>query len=287
MQSRFLIITGMSGAGKSQVVHTLEDLKFFCIDNLPAALIPKFAELCRQTDEKNIAMVVDVRGGRFFDQFLDVLNEMRASGHKYDLLFLDASDETIVRRFKETRRSHPLGNTRSLLENIHDERELLEPLRQQATHIIDTTDLTVSQLKAIAIERFCEEKKSERMGIVVRSFGFKHGLPVDSDLVLDVRFLPNPFYVEELRPLTGNDGPVIDYLCRFPQTLEFLRLEQPLLDFLIPQYINEGKSQLVISVGCTGGQHRSVYIANRIYEHIRSLGYNVEISHRDKSFWRK
>ena len=287
MQSRFLIITGMSGAGKSQVVHTLEDLKFFCIDNLPAALIPKFAELCRQTDEKNIAMVVDVRGGRFFDQFLDVLNEMRASGHKYDLLFLDASDETIVRRFKETRRSHPLGNTRSLLENIHDEREILEPLRQQATHIIDTTDLTVSQLKAIAIERFCEEKKSERMGIVVRSFGFKHGLPVDSDLVLDVRFLPNPFYVEELRPLTGNDGPVIDYLCRFPQTLEFLRLEQPLLDFLIPQYINEGKSQLVISVGCTGGQHRSVYIANRIYEHIRSLGYNVEISHRDKSFWRK
>lgn len=287
MQARFLIITGMSGAGKSQVVHTLEDLKFFCIDNLPAALIPKFAELCRQTDEENIAMVVDVRGGRFFDQFLDVLNEMRASGHKYDLLFLDASDETIVRRFKETRRSHPLGNTRSLLENIHDERKILEPLRKQATHIIDTTDLTVSQLKTIAIERFCEEKQSERMGIVVRSFGFKHGLPVDSDLVLDVRFLPNPFYQEELRPLTGNDAPVIEYLCRFPQTLEFLRLEQPLLDFLIPQYISEGKSQLVISVGCTGGQHRSVYIANKIYEHIRSLGYNVEISHRDKSFWRK
>lgn len=287
MQSHFLIITGMSGAGKSQVVRTLEDLKFFCIDNLPAALIPKFAELCRQTEEKNIAMVVDVRGGSFFDQFLDVLNEMRASGHKYDLLFLDASDETIVRRFKETRRSHPLGNTRSLLENIHDERKILEPLREQATHIIDTTDLTVSQLKTIAIERFCEEKKSERMGIVVRSFGFKHGLPVDSDLVLDVRFLPNPFYQEDLRPLTGNDAPVIEYLCRFPQTLEFLRLEQPLLDFLIPQYINEGKSQLVISVGCTGGQHRSVYIANKIYEHIRSLGYNVEISHRDKSFWRK
>lgn len=287
MQSHFLIITGMSGAGKSQVVRTLEDLKFFCIDNLPATLIPKFSELCRQTDEENIALVVDVRGGRFFDQFLDVLNEMRASGYKYELLFLDASDETIVRRFKETRRSHPLGNTRSLLENIHDERAMLEPLRKQATYILDTTDLTVSQLKSLAVEMFCGEHKNERMGIVVRSFGFKHGLPVDSDLVLDVRFLPNPFYVEELRPMTGNDGPVIDYLCGFPQTLEFLRLEQPLLDFLIPQYINEGKSQLVISVGCTGGQHRSVYIANKIYEHIRSLGYNVEITHRDESFWRK
>ena len=286
MQAHFLIITGMSGAGKSQVVRTLEDLNFFCIDNLPATLIPKFAELCRQTEEKNVALVVDIRGGRFFDQLLGVLNEMEASGQKFELLFLDASDETLVRRFKETRRRHPLGRTNSLLENLQTERNLLEPLRKRATHIFDTTTLKAAELKARVIELFCENKQNN-MGIVVRSFGFKHGLPLDSDLVLDVRFLPNPFYVKELRNQTGNDLGVVEYLCRYPQTMEYLRLEQNLLDFLIPQYINEGKSQLVISVGCTGGQHRSVYVANKLYEHLRSRGYNVEVSHRDSQFWRK
>lgn len=287
MQAHFLIITGMSGAGKSQVVRTLEDLNFFCIDNLPATLIPKFAELCRQTHEENVALVVDIRGGRFFGQLLEVLNEMEASGQSYELLFLDASDDTLIRRYKETRRRHPLGRTNSLLENLQNERALLEPVRKLATHIIDTSSLTVAQLKTRATELFCDSVKTERMGIVVRSFGFKHGLPMDSDMVLDVRFLPNPFYVDELRPLTGNDRPIIEYLCRYPQTMEYLRLEQSLLDFLIPQYINEGKSQLVISVGCTGGQHRSVYIANKIYEHLRGLGYNVEVTHRDSRFWKK
>ncbi len=286
MQAHFLIITGMSGAGKSQVVRTLEDLNFFCIDNLPATLIPKFAELCRQTEEKNVALVVDIRGGRFFDQLLGVLNEMEASGQKFELLFLDASDETLVRRFKETRRRHPLGRTNSLLENLQTERNLLEPLRKRATHIFDTTTLKAAELKERVIELFCEDKQNN-MGIVVRSFGFKHGLPLDSDLVLDVRFLPNPFYVKELRNQTGNDLGVVEYLCRYPQTMEYLRLEQNLLDFLIPQYINEGKSQLVISVGCTGGQHRSVYVANKLYEHLRSRGYDVEVSHRDSQFWRK
>lgn len=286
MQAHFLIITGMSGAGKSQVVRTLEDLNFFCIDNLPATLIPKFAELCRQTEEKNVALVVDIRGGRFFDQLLGVLNEMEASGQKFELLFLDASDETLVRRFKETRRRHPLGRTNSLLENLQTERNLLEPLRKRATHIFDTTTLKAAELKERVIELFCEDKQNN-MGIVVRSFGFKHGLPLDSDLVLDVRFLPNPFYVKELRNQTGNDLGVVEYLCRYPQTMEYLRLEQNLLDFLIPQYINEGKSQLVISVGCTGGQHRSVYVANKLYEYLRSRGYDVEVSHRDSQFWRK
>jgi len=287
MQAHFLIITGMSGAGKSQVVRTLEDLNFFCIDNLPAALIPKFAELCRQTEEKNVALVVDIRGGRFFDQLLGVLNEMEASSQKYELLYLDASDETLVRRFKETRRRHPLGRTSSLLENLQNERNLLEPVRKRATHIIDTSSLKAAELKARVTELFCENKKDASMGIVVRSFGFKHGLPMDSDLVLDARFLPNPFYVEELRNQTGNDLGVVEYLCRFPQTMEYLRLEQNLLDFLVPQYVSEGKSQLVISVGCTGGQHRSVYVANKLYEHLRSRGYNVEVSHRDSRFWRK
>ena len=301
MQSHFLIITGMSGAGKTQVVRTLEDLNFFCIDNLPATLIPKFAELCRQTSEDKVALVVDIRGGRFFDKLLQVLDEMaikkileeleglhlircdemEASGQKYELLFLDASDATLVRRYKETRRRHPLGERNTLLKNITCERELLDPLREKATHIIDTSTLTTAQLKAKVTEMFGEGSSKERMGIVVRSFGFKHGLPLDSDLVLDVRFLPNPFYVEELRNMTGNDRPVADFICRYPQTFQYLKLEEQLLDFLVPQYINEGKAQLVISVGCTGGQHRSVFIANKLYEYLREKGYSVDVTHRD------
>lgn len=281
MQSHFLIITGMSGAGKTQVVRTLEDLNFFCIDNLPATLIPKFAELCRQTSEDKVALVVDIRGGRFFDKFMQVLDEMDASEQKCELLFLDAADNTLIRRYKETRRRHPLGERNSLLKNINSERALLEPLRSRATYLVDTSELTPSQLKSKITELFGEGTSKERMGIIVRSFGFKHGLPMDSDLVLDVRFLPNPFYVEELRPMTGNDIPVADFICRYPQTFEYLNLEKQLLDFLIPQYINEGKAQLVISVGCTGGQHRSVFIANRLYEFLRERGYSVDVTHRD------
>lgn len=281
MQAHFLIITGMSGAGKTQVIRTLEDLNFFCIDNLPAALIPKFAELCRQTSEQNVALVVDIRGGRFFDKLLNVLNEMEAGGQKYELIFLDASDSTLVRRYKETRRRHPLGAGTELLKSISNERELLKPLREKATRLIDTTNLATSQLKNLILDLFSESTEKERMNIIVRSFGFKHGLPMDSDMVLDVRFLPNPFYDEDLRPLTGNDKPVADFICRYPQTFQYLKLEEQLLDFLVPQYVSEGKSQLVISVGCTGGQHRSVFVANKLYDYLRTQGYNVEITHRD------
>lgn len=281
MQAHFLIITGMSGAGKTQVIRTLEDLNFFCIDNLPAALIPKFAELCRQTSEQNVALVVDIRGGRFFDKLLNVLNEMEAGGQKYELIFLDASDSTLVRRYKETRRRHPLGAGTELLKSISNERELLKPLREKATRLIDTTNLATSQLKNLIFDFFSESTEKERMNIIVRSFGFKHGLPMDSDMVLDVRFLPNPFYDEDLRPLTGNDKPVADFICRYPQTFQYLKLEEQLLDFLVPQYVSEGKSQLVISVGCTGGQHRSVFVANKLYDYLRTQGYNVEITHRD------
>ena len=281
MQTHFLIITGMSGAGKTQVIRTLEDLNFFCIDNLPAALIPKFAELCRQTSEQNVALVVDIRGGRFFDKLLKVLNEMEASGQKYELIFLDASDSTLVRRYKETRRRHPLGAGNELLKNISNERELLRPLREKATRLIDTTNLATSQLKKLITDLFSNSTQKERLNIIVRSFGFKHGLPMDSDIVLDVRFLPNPFYVEALRSMTGNDQPVADFICRYPQTFQYLKLEEQLLDFLVPQYINEGKSQLVISVGCTGGQHRSVFIANKLYDYLRTQGYTVELTHRD------
>lgn len=282
MQAHFLIITGMSGAGKTQVVRTLEDLNFFCIDNLPAALIPKFAELCRQTPENDVALVVDIRGGRFFDKLLGVIDEMEASGQPYELLFLDASDETLIRRYKETRRRHPLGGGRTLLDSIATERELLDPLREKATTLLDTSNFTTGELKEKINELYGgTATKKERMNIIVRSFGFKHGLPLDSDLVLDVRFLPNPFYVEELRSMTGNDKPVADFICRYPQTFQYLKLEEQLLDFLVPQYVNEGKSQLVISVGCTGGQHRSVFIANKLYEYLRTQGYNVDLTHRD------
>lgn len=281
MQSHFLIVTGMSGAGKTQVIRTLEDMKFFCIDNLPAALVSKFAELCRQTSEDKVALVTDIRGGGFFKDLSSVLDEMDASGQKYELLFLDASDETLVRRYKETRRRHPLGERSTLLQNIQREREILAPLKLKASNIIDTSNLTTSQLKAVVTEMYGEGTQKERMGVIVRSFGFKYGLPLDSDMVLDVRFLPNPFYVESLRSLTGNDRPIAEFMCRFPQTFEYLKLEKQVLDFLLPQYIAEGKSQLVISVGCTGGQHRSVYIANKLYEHLLEQGYNVEITHRD------
>ncbi len=281
MQSHFLIVTGMSGAGKTQVIRTLEDMKFFCIDNLPAALVSKFAELCRQTSEDKVALVTDIRGGGFFKDLSSVLDEMDASGQKYELLFLDASDETLVRRYKETRRRHPLGERNTLLQNIQREREILAPLKLKASNIIDTSNLTTDQLKAVVTEMYGEGTQKERMGVIVRSFGFKYGLPLDSDMVLDVRFLPNPFYVESLRSLTGNDRPIAEFMCRFPQTFEYLKLEKQVLDFLLPQYIAEGKSQLVISVGCTGGQHRSVYIANKLYEHLLEQGYNVEITHRD------
>ena len=281
MQSHFLIITGMSGAGKTQVLRTLEDMKFFCIDNLPAALVSKFAELCRQTSEDKVALVTDIRGGSFFNSLNCVLDEMEASGQKYELLFLDASDETLVRRYKETRRRHPLGEHNTLLQNIQHEREILAPLKLRATNTIDTSTLTTAQLKAVVSVVYGDGLQKERMGVIVRSFGFKYGLPLDSDMVLDVRFLPNPFYDESLRSLTGNDRPIAEFMCRFPQTFEYLRLEKQLLDFLVPQYINEGKSQLVISVGCTGGQHRSVYIANKLYEHLLEQGYNVDITHRD------
>ncbi len=224
--------------------------------------------------------MVDVRGGRFFDNLLQVLDEMEASGQKYELLFLDAEDAALVRRYKETRRRHPLGDG-NLLENIAEERTLLEPVRQKATHLLDSSNLTTTELKNKIIELFSTGNGKERMSIAVRSFGFKYGLPLDSDLVLDVRFLPNPFYVEELRPLTGNDKPVADFLNRYPQTFQYIKKEAEMLDFLLPQYISEGKSQLVISVGCTGGQHRSVFVANKLYEYMRMQGYKVEVSHRN------
>lgn len=282
-QNRFLIITGMSGAGKTLVLRTLEDLNYFCVDNLPVMLISKFAELCRQTPGRNAAMVVDIRGGNFSHKFTEVLAQLKDEGTEYELLFLDADDANLVRRYKETRRRHPLEQGKlSLMKSVEKERRYLADIKAAADRVINTSNVSLKNLKTLIRKDFTMDNNGGSMLIMVQSFGFKYGLPLDSDVVMDVRFLPNPFYLAELRQYTGNDEGVCKYLETFPQTQGFLRRELDMLDFLLPQYEEEGKSQLVISVGCTGGQHRSVYIANRIYEYLsKKKEFVVELMHRD------
>ncbi len=281
-QNRFVIITGMSGAGKTQVLRTLEDLNYFCVDNLPVMLLPKFTELSRQTPGRNTAMVIDTRGGDAFSSLVEIMDEMHANGFDFEVLFLDADDATLIRRYKETRRRHPMEKGRySLAESVSLERNLMTDVKSRATNIIDTSRYSNSLLKEEIGRLFGDENLAPGMLIVVQSFGFKYGLPLDSDLVLDARFLPNPFYEADLKKLTGNDQPVQDFLNKFPQTYEFIKMECEMLNYLIPKYEKEGKSQLVISIGCTGGQHRSVYIANNIYNYLRLKYPQVELRHRE------
>ena len=281
-QNRFVIITGMSGAGKTQVLRTLEDLNYFCVDNLPVMLLPKFIELSRQTAGRNTAMVIDTRGGDAFSSLVEIMDEMHANGFDFEVLFLDADDATLIRRYKETRRRHPMEKGHnSLAESVFLERNSMADVKRRATNTIDTTHYTNAMLKEEIEHLFGEGNSAPKMLIVVQSFGYKFGLPLDSDLVLDVRFLPNPFYETGLRKLTGNDQPVQDFLNKFPQTYEFIRMECEMLAYLIPKYEKEGKSQLVISIGCTGGQHRSVHIANNIYNYLRLKSYRVELRHRE------
>ena len=281
-QNRFVIITGMSGAGKTQVLRTLEDLNYFCVDNLPVMLLPKFTELSRQTPGRNTAMVIDTRGGDAFSSLVEIMDEMHANGFDFEVLFLDADDATLIRRYKETRRRHPMEKGRySLAESVSLERNLMTDVKSRATNIIDTSRYSNSLLKEEIGRLFGDENSAPGMLIVVQSFGFKYGLPLDSDLVLDARFLPNPFYEADLKKLTGNDQPVQDFLNKFPQTYEFIKMECEMLNYLIPKYEKEGKSQLVIIIGCTGGQHRSVYIANNIYNYLRLKYPQVELRHRE------
>ena len=280
----FLIVTGLSGAGKSMAVNALEDIGFFCIDNIPIALLPRIVDFALQGENQlsRVAVVMDVRGVRNSDQLEQALADLDAKKTDYEILFLDASNDTIQRRYKETRRQHPIAVTDHVLiqEAIERERRLLRPLRSRAKYVIDTSLLSAAQNKERICGLFLDKGKSP-MALTVVSFGFKYGLPQEADLVLDVRCLPNPFYVPELKNLTGMDQAVVDYVMAAPESRELLRRYENMLEYALPLYVKEGKSQLMIAVGCTGGKHRSITFARKIGEFCQKLGYAPSVQHRD------
>lgn len=280
---KFVIVTGLSGAGKSQVVNAMEDLGFYCVDNMPPELIPKFAEIYHRASEPNdmATLVCDIRGGKLFDQLAGSLDQLAEMGYEYDIVFLEASEETLIKRYKETRRTHPLAVNGRIIDGIRREKILLEEVRKKATHIIDTSNISTAQLKAHITSIYGGERDFEGIVTHVVSFGFKYGIPLDADLVFDVRFLPNPFYMPELRDHTGLETCVRDYVMQYPQSKEFLDMLYKMVDYLIPYYIKEGKSQLVIGIGCTGGHHRSVTIAEELYKKLGAANHNVLSAHRD------
>lgn len=278
---RFIIITGLSGAGRTEAIRAFEDLGYFCVDNLPPSLAAKFAELVqRSPDVHGAALGMDIRGGSFFAELVAVLDEFEGAGLPYQILFLEADEETLIHRYKMSRRRHPLETDARLVEALRRERAALEDLRGRADLVIDTSELTPHQLRQRLNESF---RLVQTLPFQVRlvSFGFKHGLPKDADLVFDVRFLPNPHYVEALRPLTGIDPNVDAYVMGFPVARETLERLQGLLDFLVPQFKREGKPVITVAVGCTGGQHRSVVFAERLAAHLTQGGETVWIEHRD------
>ncbi len=279
-----LIITGLSGAGKTQVINHLEDMGYYCVDNLPPVLLSKFVELTLQAEGKldKVALVIDVRGGEFFLDFAEALNEMRDAGIPLEIMFLEASDEVLVRRFKESRRRHPLSENQSLMEAIQLEREMLEELRGRANVIIDTSNLDLRTLKE-KLQQLYSQRETAGMDISVVSFGYKVGMPMDADIVVDVRFLTNPFYDPVMRTMTGEDSEVIKYVLDSPITKSFNRRFIGLLKFLIPHYIKEGKTNLTIAIGCTGGQHRSVVLTDYTGQQLKKMGYKVIVRHRDIS----
>lgn len=280
----FLIVTGLSGAGKSMAVNALEDIGFFCIDNIPVALLPRIVDFALQGENQlsRVAVVMDVRGVRNSDQLEQALADLDEKKIEYEILFLDANSNTIQRRYKETRRQHPISVTDhvSIEEAIERERRLLQPLRSRAKYVIDTSLLSAAQNKERVCGLFLDKGKSP-MALTVVSFGFKYGLPQEADLVLDVRCLPNPFYVPELKNLTGMDQPVVDYVMAAPESQELLRRYESMLEYALPLYVKEGKSQLMIAVGCTGGKHRSITFARKIGEFCQKLGYEPSVQHRD------
>jgi UPF0042 nucleotide-binding protein len=276
-----VIITGMSGSGKQTALKAFEDLGFYAVDNLPIAFVPKFADLSRDTKTKRrAALIIDIREGAVLQQFPKMFRELKKR-LDVKLLFLDADDEVLRRRFSETRRPHPLGAEATVLNSLKDEREQLKPIRRLADLSIDTSKLNVHELQALISANFQGAQESGKIMVYVNSFGFRHGVPPDSDLVFDVRFLPNPNYIPEFKKLTGRHPSVARYIRSFPQTGEFINRISDLLIYLLPHYIREGKSYLTISFGCTGGHHRSVLIADEIYKRLKKAGFTVKAHHRD------
>ncbi|MEY8516656.1 RNase adapter RapZ [Lachnospiraceae bacterium 29-84] len=280
---KFVILTGMSGAGKSTALKMMEDIGYFCVDNLPIALIEKFAEMADPSSElQKVAVGVDIRSGQALDELQGVLNHLSSSGRAFEILYLDSTDEVLVKRYKETRRIHPLAGGERVDKGIQKERLRMEFLRKRANYIVDTSNMLTRELKAELEKIFVQNQDYKNLFVTIVSFGFKYGVPNDSDLVFDVRFLPNPYYVEGLRAKTGNDKEVQEYVMQYKEAGQFLDKLEDMVKFLIPNYITEGKTQLVISVGCTGGKHRSVTLANALYHRLcHEKAYGIKIEHRD------
>ncbi len=281
---RLVVVTGMSGGGKRTSMKMLEDAGYYCVDNLPVQLIDKFVDLinARDIEYSKVALGIDVRADVSFDKVLDILEGVRKGPIRLEILFLECGDNVLLKRYKETRRIHPLAGSGRVEDGIEKERAVLADIKKQADYVIDTTNLLTRELKKEIDRIFVEDKAYDNLMVNIISFGFKNGIPGDADLVFDVRFLPNPFYVDELKSLTGLDKPVQDYVMGFKEAEQFLAMLESMLKFLLPNYIKEGKNQLVIAIGCTGGHHRSVTLAERLYERLSRLGnYGVTLTHRD------
>ena len=279
-----IIVSGLSGAGKSRVAAVLEDMEYYCVDNMPVEMMPKFAELCLATQGRyeHVALVTDVRALDDIDELFKTFDEMREIGCTLSILFVEAEVETIVRRYKETRRRHPLDPAGHNLEDaVKREREMLAPVREKADEIVDTTGLTLNKLQRHLFKRFMDDQDHKALSLTIKSFGFKYGMPIETDMLFDVRFMPNPFYIPELRDKTGLDDIVKDYVFGLEQSNEFFERFCDMLDFLLPHYIEEGRRYLVICFGCTGGKHRSPAVAQALLEYLSDQGYPVDCIHRD------
>jgi UPF0042 nucleotide-binding protein len=278
-----LIITGLSGSGKSTALRALEDIGYFCIDNLPIHLVPKFLQLRAQITQEDmkVAFGMDVRTRGFVKNYLRFFPRLRKMGYPLHILFLETSDDILIRRFSQTRRQHPLAENESIVQAIQQERKQLDSLRNHATRIIDTSNMTVHNLRLLIMEEYSQFPLSRRLNLHIISFGFKYGLPPDADIVMDVRFLPNPYFIKDLKELTGLEFPVQAFVLGREETKEFLSLFFPLLDYLIPNYQKEGKTHLTVAIGCSGGHHRSVVIANNLLEHLKVFELPLTIDHRD------
>ena len=281
---RVVVVTGMSGGGKSTALKMLEDAGFYCVDNLPVSLIEKFVELISlpNSEISKVVLGLDVRSDQSFEEATKILQELKRKGYPLEILFMDAGEDRLIKRYKETRRVHPLAQDGRVEDGVKKERRVLENIRRNADYVIDTTNLLTRELKAELDRIFVENGEYNRLMVTVMSIGFKHGIPSDADLVFDVRFLPNPYYIDELKPKTGNDKEVQDYVMSFSESEEFMKKLIDMIQFLIPNYVKEGKYRLVIAIGCTGGKHRSVTLANELYIRMKDKGtYGMKLYHRD------